>query len=201
MTDERRELITAQNDAMSRRALRVLAVCERSLPTEITDYTPDTVEKDLTFLGLVGMIDPPRPEVSAAVDEALSAGIRRSSWSPATTDSLPRPSRRRIGIVAATGAVRVITGVDLEAMDRGRPQGGLRRAGVIFARVPPEHKVEVVSALKRPRAHRAVTGDGVNDAPSLKQADIGVAMGVTGTDVAAGPRTMMLLDDSFASIV
>ena len=115
MTDERREQITAQNDAMSRQALRVLAVCERSLPNELTDYTPDAVETDLTFLGLVGMIDPPRPEVSAAVDEALGAGIRIIMVTGdygLTAEAIAR----RIGIVRGDKHVRVITGVDLEEM-------------------------------------------------------------------------------------
>ncbi len=201
MTDERRELITAQNDAMSRRALRVLAVCERSLPTEITDYTPDTVEKDLTFLGLVGMIDPPRPEVSAAVDEALSAGIRIIMVTGdygLTAEAIAR----RIGIVRGDKHVRVITGVDLEEMTEDDLKGELQKdQDVIFARVAPEHKMEVVSALKDLGLIVAVTGDGVNDAPALKKADIGVAMGLSGTDVAREAATMILLDDSFASII
>ena len=201
MTDERREQIVAQNDAMSRQALRVLAVCERSLPNELTDYTPDSVEKDLTFLGLVGMIDPPRPEVSAAVDEALGAGIRIIMVTGdygLTAEAIAR----RIGIVRGDKHVRVITGVDLEEMTEGDLQAELQKdQDVIFARVAPEHKMEVVSALKGLGLIVAVTGDGVNDAPALKKADIGVAMGLSGTDVAREAATMILLDDSFASII
>jgi magnesium-transporting ATPase (P-type) len=201
MTDERREQIVAQNDAMSRQALRVLAVCERSLPNELTDYTPDTVETDLTFLGLVGMIDPPRPEVSAAVDEALGAGIRIIMVTGdygLTAEAIAR----RIGIVRGDKHVRVITGVDLEEMTEGDLQAELQKdQDVIFARVAPEHKMEVVSALKDLGLIVAVTGDGVNDAPALKKADIGVAMGLSGTDVAREAATMILLDDSFASII
>ena len=201
MTDERREQIAAQNDAMSRQALRVLAVCERSLPNELTDYTPDTVETDLTFLGLVGMIDPPRPEVSAAVDEALGAGIRIIMVTGdygLTAEAIAR----RIGIVRGDKHVRVITGVDLEEMTEGDLQAELQKdQDVIFARVAPEHKMEVVSALKGLGLIVAVTGDGVNDAPALKKADIGVAMGLSGTDVAREAATMILLDDSFASII
>jgi P-type Ca2+ transporter type 2C len=201
MTDERREQISAQNDAMSRQALRVLAVCERSLPNQLTDYTPDTVEKDLTFLGLVGMIDPPRPEVSAAVDEALSAGIRIIMVTGdygLTAEAIAR----RIGIVRGDKHVRVITGVDLEEMSDGDLEAELQKdQDVIFARVAPEHKMEVVSALKALGLIVAVTGDGVNDAPALKKADIGVAMGLSGTDVAREAATMILLDDSFASII
>jgi Ca2+-transporting ATPase len=201
MTDERREQIAAQNDALSRQALRVLAVCERSLPNELTDYTPDTVETDLTFLGLVGMIDPPRPEVSAAVDEALSAGIRIIMVTGdygLTAEAIAR----RIGIVRGDKHVRVITGVDLDEMEEGALQAELQKdQDVIFARVAPEHKMEVVSALKGLGLIVAVTGDGVNDAPALKKADIGVAMGLSGTDVAREAATMILLDDSFASII
>jgi magnesium-transporting ATPase (P-type) len=201
MTDERREQITAQNDALSRQALRVLAVCERSLPNELTDYTPDSVENDLTFLGLVGMIDPPRPEVSAAVEEALGAGIRIIMVTGdygLTAEAIAR----RIGIVRGDRHVRVITGVDLEEMTEDDLKGELQKEqDVIFARVAPEHKMEVVSALKDLGLIVAVTGDGVNDAPALKKADIGVAMGLSGTDVAREAATMILLDDSFASII
>ena len=126
MTDERREQIAAQNDAMSRQALRVLAVCERSLPNELTDYTPDTVETDLTFLGLVGMIDPPRPEVTAAVEEALGAGIRIIMVTGdygLTAEAIAR----RIGIVRGDKHVRVITGVDLEDMTRRTSRRSCRR--------------------------------------------------------------------------
>ena len=201
LSDELRERISAQNDEMSRQALRVLAVCERSLPNELTDYKPDTVETDLTFLGLVGMIDPPRPEVTAAVEEALGAGIRIIMVTGdygLTAEAIAR----RIGIVRGDKHVRVITGVDLEEMDEEALQAELRKdQDVIFARVAPEHKMEVVTALKDMGLIVAVTGDGVNDAPALKKADIGVAMGLSGTDVAREAATMILLDDSFASII
>jgi len=201
LTDELRERIAAQNDEMSRQALRVLAVCERSLPNELTDYMPDTVETDLTFLGLVGMIDPPRPEVSAAVEEALGAGIRIIMVTGdygLTAEAIAR----RIGIVRGDKHVRVITGVDLEDMTESDLQAELQKdQDVIFARVAPEHKMVVVTALQGLGQIVAVTGDGVNDAPALKKADIGVAMGLSGTDVAREAATMILLDDSFASIV
>jgi P-type Ca2+ transporter type 2C len=201
MTDELRERITAQNDEMSRQALRVLAVCERDLPNELTDYTPDAVEKDLTFLGLVGMIDPPRPEVSEAVAQALTAGIRIIMVTGdygLTAEAIAR----RIGIVRGDRAVRVITGIDLEAMSQDDLKEELTKPqDVLFARVAPEHKMEVVSALKEMGQIVAVTGDGVNDAPALKKADIGVAMGLSGTDVSREAATMILLDDSFASII
>ncbi len=201
MTAELRERIARQNDEMSRQALRVLAVCERDLPAALTDYAPDTVETDLTFLGLVGMIDPPRPEVTEAVDHALEAGIRIIMVTGdygLTAEAIAR----RIGIVRGERDVRVITGVDLESMTSDDLKAELQLPqDVIFARVAPEHKMQVVSALKSMEQIVAVTGDGVNDAPALKRADIGVAMGLTGTDVSREAATMILLDDSFASII
>jgi magnesium-transporting ATPase (P-type) len=201
MTDELRTHVAAENDAMSRQALRVLAVCERDLPGELTDYTPDAVEKDLTFLGLVGMIDPPRPEVSEAVERALHAGIRVIMVTGdygLTAEAIAR----RIGIVRGDRHVRIITGVELTDMSEDDLKGELSSdQDVIFARVAPEHKMQVVTALKDMGLIVAVTGDGVNDAPALKKADIGVAMGITGTDVSREAATMILLDDSFASII
>ena len=201
LTDELRAQIVEENDEMSRRALRMLAVCERGLPNELTEYTADSVETDLTFLGLVGMIDPPRPEVSAAVEEALGAGIRIIMVTGdygLTAEAIAR----RIGIVRGDKRVRVITGVDLEDMTESDLQAELQKdQDVIFARVAPEHKMEVVTALKDLGQIVAVTGDGVNDAPALKKADIGVAMGLSGTDVSREAATMILLDDSFASII
>src|SRR5664280_1807127 len=201
MTDELREHIVEQNDEMSRQALRVLAVCERELPNELTTYTAESVETDLTFLGLAGMIDPPRPEVSEAVEHALTAGIRIIM---VTGDYglTAEASARRIGIVRGDRAVRVITGTDLQDMSEDDLKDELSKPqDVIFARVAPEHKMQVVSALKEMKQIVAVTGDGVNDAPALKKADIGVAMGLSGTDVSREAAVMILLDDSFASII
>ncbi len=201
LSEDQRARILAQNDAMSRQALRVLAVAERSLPANLVDYTPASVEADLTFLGLVGMIDPPRPEVSEAVDQALMAGIRIIMVTGdygLTAEAIAR----RIGIVRGDKTVRVITGVELEEMAEDDLKKELGKTqDVIFARVAPEHKMRVVSALKAMHQIVAVTGDGVNDAPALKKADIGIAMGRTGTDVSREAATMVLLDDSFASIV
>jgi magnesium-transporting ATPase (P-type) len=171
------------------------------LSSELTDYTADTVENDLTFLGLVGMIDPPRPEVAAAVEHALEAGIRIIMVTGdygLTAEAIAR----RIGIARGDKAVRVITGVDLEAMTDDDLKAELAKPqDVIFARVAPEHKMEVVTALKEMKQIVAVTGDGVNDAPALKKADIGIAMGLSGTDVSREAAVMILLDDSFASII
>ncbi len=159
------------------------------------------METDLTFLGLVGMIDPPRPEVSEAVEHALTAGIRIIMVTGdygLTAEAIAR----RIGIVRGDRAVRVITGTDLEKMSEDDLKAELTKPqDVLFARVAPEHKMEVVKALKEMGLIVAVTGDGVNDAPALKKADIGVAMGLSGTDVSREAATMILLDDSFASII
>jgi P-type Ca2+ transporter type 2C len=200
LTEDIRDQVVSQNDAMSREALRVLAVCERELPSDMIDFTADIVERDLTLLGLVGMIDPPRPEVSEAVERALSAGIRIIMVTGdygLTAEAIAR----RIGI-ARGGNTRVVTGVELDAMTDDDLKAELvKPQDVIFARVAPEHKMRVVTALKDMGEIVAVTGDGVNDAPALKRADIGVAMGLTGTDVSREAATMILLDDSFASII
>ena len=147
------------------------------------------------------MIDPPRPEVSEAVEHALTAGIRIIMVTGdygLTAEAIAR----RIGIVRGDRSVRVITGTDLQDMTEDDLKAELAKPqDVIFARVAPEHKMQVVSALKEMKEIVAVTGDGVNDAPALKKADIGVAMGLAGTDVAREAAIMILLDDSFASII
>jgi magnesium-transporting ATPase (P-type) len=200
LTDELRQRAIDENDAMSVRALRVLAICERELPLEMTDFTTETVERDLTLLGLVGMLDPPRPEVSDAVSEAYSAGIRIIMITGdygLTAEAIAR----RIGIVRNPNA-RVVTGVELDEMTDRQLEAELREhTEIVFARVSPEHKLRVVSVLKEMGEVVAVTGDGVNDAPALKRADIGIAMGLTGTDVSREAAVMILLDDSFASII
>ena len=196
--------IMAANDDYARNGLRVLAVASRKLPNTtqsksvMVKYTPESIESDLTFLGLMAMMDPPRPEVAEAVQKCHSAGIRIIMITGdygLTAESIAR----RIGILK-TLHPKVITGVDLDALD----DQGLKEAlgqEVIFARVAPEHKLRVVTALKEMGEIVAVTGDGVNDAPALKKADIGVAMGIAGTDVAKEAADMILTDDNFASIV
>jgi P-type Ca2+ transporter type 2C len=200
LTEERRRQVEAQNDAMSREALRVLAVCERELPPDQVEYSAETVETDLTLLGLAGMLDPPRPEVSEAVASASAAGIRIIMVTGdygLTAEAIAR----RIGIVRSPNA-QVVTGVELDAMTEEELRERLdQHRELIFARVAPEHKLRVVSALKAMGQVVAVTGDGVNDAPALKRADIGIAMGLTGTDVSREAAVMILLDDSFASII
>lgn len=204
VNDEWRTQILRANDQYARAGLRVLAVASRVLdgaagPTgSLSRYTPDTVERDLTFLGLVAMMDPPRPEVAEAVEKCHHAGIRIIMITGdygLTAESIAR----RIGIIRGNSA-RIITGADLETVDDAALSEALQ-GEVIFARVAPEHKLRVVTALKNMGHIVAVTGDGVNDAPALRKADIGVAMGVAGTDVAKEAADMILTDDNFASIV
>jgi magnesium-transporting ATPase (P-type) len=198
LTEERCGQIMAANDDFARSGLRVLAVALRWLPADLTDHTPETVEQDLTFLGLMAMLDPPRPEVVEAVQKCHRAGIRIVMITGdygLTAESIAR----RIGIVHSD-RLRIVSGADLETMDDQVLKEALHDE-VIFARVAPEHKLRVVSALQTLGYIVAVTGDGVNDAPALKKANIGVAMGLAGTDVAKEAADMVLTDDNFASIV
>jgi magnesium-transporting ATPase (P-type) len=200
---QRTQILTA-NDEYARKGLRVLAVAQGILPECLTAYTPEVVERDLTFLGLMAMMDPPRPEVAEAVEKCHRAGIRVIMITGdygLTAESVAR----RIGIIR-TARPRLLTGAELGGMSDGALAETLRTTllsgkEVIFARVAPEHKLRVVTALQKLGHIVAVTGDGVNDAPALKKADIGVAMGIAGTDVAKEAADMILTDDNFASIV
>jgi Ca2+-transporting ATPase len=200
LTPARRAQILAANEALAGQALRTLGVAVRWLTgDELDDHVrrPDErVEQDLVFAGLIGMIDPPRPEARDAVARAKGAGIRPLL----ITGDHPRTAAviaQELGI-APDG--RAITGAEL---DRLGPEADRRIAAEIsvYARVNPEHKLRIVDALRRTGAVVAMTGDGVNDAPALKKADIGVAMGITGTDVSREAADMVLVDDNFASIV
>ena len=198
LDDTLRSQILAANDEYARRGLRMLAAAQRVLPASRTEYAVETVECDLTFLGLVAMLDPPRPEVSDAITKCHRAGIRVIMITGdygLTAESIAQ----RIGILRSQQP-RVITGADLTVMDEATLQHALKDE-VIFARVAPEHKLRVVATLQSMGHVVAVTGDGVNDAPALKKADIGIAMGVAGTDVAKEAADMILTDDNFASIV
>lgn len=198
LDDGWREKIAAATDRYARGALRVLAVAARQLPPGFSDFTPEGVEGNLTFLGLVAMMDPPRPEVAEAVEKCRRAGIRIVMVTGdygLTAESVAR----RIGCISG-GPPRIVTGAELEAMSPSALEEILRDE-VIFARVAPEQKLRVVAALQGQGHVVAVTGDGVNDAPALKKADIGVAMGLSGTDVAREAADMVLADDNFASIV
>ena len=199
-----RERIMEANDNYARNGLRVLAVAirkitdETGLPAALSAYTPELVEQDMIFLGLIAMMDPPRPEVAAAVEECHHAGIRIIMVTGdygLTAESIAR----RIGIVKGEHP-RILTGIELEKISDDELKTALKDE-VIFARVAPEQKLRVVSALQEMGNVVAVTGDGVNDSPALKKADIGVAMGMTGTDVAKEAADMILTDDNFASIV
>jgi Ca2+-transporting ATPase len=198
LSDEVRERIMSANDDYAGNGLRVLAVAMRRLPAGFRDYTPDAVERDLTFLGLMAMMDPPRPEVADAVEKCRCAGIRVVMITGdygLTAESIAR----RIGIIGR-GRPCLLAGSELDTMDDDTLKEVLGKE-VIFARVDPEHKLRVVGTLQTMGHIVAVTGDGVNDAPALKKADIGVAMGIAGTEVAKEAADMVLTDDNFASIV
>lgn len=204
MDDGMREEIMAINDGYARNGLRVLAIAIRpltadlDLPRAMSQYTPELIEENLIFLGLVAMVDPPRAEVAEAVKKCHHAGIRIIMITGdygLTAESIAR----RIGIIEGKDA-RIVTGVELEKMSDDELKDALK-GEIIFARVAPEQKLRVVSNLQEMDHVVAVTGDGVNDSPALKKADIGVAMGITGTDVAKEAADMILTDDNFASIV
>jgi Ca2+-transporting ATPase len=178
--------------------LRVIAVAYSELPTNGA-FKARNVEREMILVGLVAMKDPPRPEVENAVKVAKQAGIKiviiTGDYGP-TAQAIAQ----EVGIVDPAKC-RIIRGVDMEAMTDDQISEEVKKENVIFARVSPEQKLRIVKALKQHGEIVAVTGDGANDAPSLKEADIGVAMGVSGTDVAREAADMVLLDDSFASIV
>jgi Ca2+-transporting ATPase len=197
LTEEKKREILAANDLMTKQALRVLGVAYRVEEDIPDEATPENVEHDLTFVGLIGMIDPARPEVRHAIEKARKAGIR-TVMITGDYPSTARAIAEEIGLFAAGD--QLLTGRELGEMDDGALQDRVMLTSV-FARVSPEHKVRIVDALKANQQIVAMTGDGVNDAPALKRADIGVAMGVTGTDVAKETADMVLTDDNYASIV
>ena len=197
MTDAKREEIMAANKAMADRALRVLAVAKRDWAEKPSDNTPEYLEQDLVFLGLTGMIDPVRPEVKAAIEECRSAGIRAVMITGDHKDTAVAIAKE-LGII--TDASEAITGAELDDISDDDICEFVKKYGV-YARVQPEHKTRIVNAWKKNDAITAMTGDGVNDAPSIKSADIGVGMGITGTDVTKNVADMVLADDNFATIV
>jgi Ca2+-transporting ATPase len=185
------------NEEMSQNALRVLAVAYKEMDAVPQEPTSDELENGLTFLGLVGMIDPPRPEAKAAVATCRKAGIKPVMI---TGDHVVTASAiaKELGILEKGDMA--ITGAELDAMTDSELDGQVERISV-YARVSPENKIRIVKAWQRKGQVVSMTGDGVNDAPALKAADIGCAMGITGTDVAKGAADMTLTDDNFATIV
>ncbi len=197
MTEEKRAEIMAANKAMADKALRVLAAAKRDWDAKPSDNTPEFLETDLCFVGLTGMIDPVRPEVKAAIEQCRAAGIRPVMITGDHKDTAVAIAKE-LGII--TDASEAITGAELDAISDEDICEFVKKYGV-YARVQPEHKTRIVNAWKANGAITAMTGDGVNDAPSIKSADIGVGMGITGTDVTKNVADMVLADDNFATIV
>ncbi|PKO19307.1 MAG: ATPase [Chloroflexi bacterium HGW-Chloroflexi-10] len=199
LTGDDRAKIQAANSKMASNGIRVLGTGFHGLPDLPVDQDPGKVERELVFLGLVGMIDPPRPEAKDAVAKCKTAGIRTIMITGDHPDTA-RYIAADLGMTTPDG--RVITGVQLEKMSDTDLKEALKDANTnCFARVSPEHKLRIVGILQEMGNIVAMTGDGVNDAPALKRADIGVAMGITGTDVSKEAADMVLLDDNFATIV
>ncbi len=197
LTDERRAELVAANKSMADQALRVLALASRHYTELPTDFSADALEHDLTFCGLSGMIDPERPEVAPAIAEAHAAGIRTVMITGDHIDTAVAIAKQ-LGIVADRS--QAITGADLDRMSDEELDAHIEDYGV-YARVQPEHKTRIVEAWKSRNMIVAMTGDGVNDAPSIKRANIGVGMGITGTDVTKNVADMVLADDNFATII
>ena len=197
MSAQMRESILGQNRDMAGNALRVLAVAYRPLAEVPASLSPETVETDLVFVGLLGMIDPPRPEVVDALKVARGAGLKSIMVTGDYKDTAAAIARD-IGLLTPGGLV--LTGAEIEKLSDEELAAKADRLDVC-CRVSPQHKTRIVEALKARGHVVAMTGDGVNDAPALKRANIGVAMGITGTDVAKQTADMVLTDDNFASIV
>ena len=197
MMDAKRREILNSNKAMADRALRVLAVAKRDWAEKPENNAPEYLERDLVFLGLTGMIDPIRPEVKAAIAECRGAGIRAVMITGDHRDTAVAIAKE-LGII--TDEAQAVTGAELDRLSDEQLRERVTEYGV-YARVQPEHKTRIVQAWKARGAVTAMTGDGVNDAPSIKSADIGIGMGITGTDVTKNVADMVLADDNFATIV
>ncbi|MCC6984491.1 MAG: cation-translocating P-type ATPase, partial [Bauldia sp.] len=195
LSEEDRARIMERNEALAGEGLRTLGVAFRSLPTSDGETFDEELEHDLVFLGLIGMIDPPRQEAREAVKRAQGAGIRVMM----ITGDHPKTAAR-VGSDLGIVTLRAVLGAELEKMSDAELDETVATVSV-YARVNPEHKLRIVNALQRARMTVAMTGDGVNDAPALKTADIGVAMGITGTDVSKQAADIVLADDNFATIV
>ena len=197
MTAEMRAEILAQNKHMADRALRVLCAAEREWDALPENTSPAFLEQSLTYIGLTGMIDPVRPEVKPAIEECRRAGIRPIMITGDHRDTAVAIATQ-LGII--TSPEQAITGAQLDEISDEALDSEIEKFSV-YARVQPEHKVRIVNAWKKRGKVTAMTGDGVNDAPSIKNADIGIGMGITGTDVTKNVADMVLADDNFATIV
>lgn len=197
LTEELRSSILEENKKMASKALRVLASATKETDFMPADLSPESLESELTFIGLTGMIDPVRPEVKAAIEKCRQAGIRPVMITGDHRDTAVAIAME-LGIISDES--QAITGSELSEMTDEEFENKISHYAV-YARVQPEHKVRIVNAWKKLGKITAMTGDGVNDAPALKSADIGVGMGITGTDVTKNVSDMVLADDNFASIV
>lgn len=198
MSEEKRGEILSANKGMADKALRVLAAAQRLWGDRLPDdIKPEVLEQDLCFIGLTGMIDPVRPEVKPAIVECRNAGVRPVMITGDHKDTAVAIAKE-LGIIE--DASQAVTGSALDDLSDEELDAAVENFGV-YARVQPEHKVRIVNAWRRKGAITAMTGDGVNDAPSIKSADIGVGMGITGTDVTKNVADMVLADDNFATIV
>jgi P-type Ca2+ transporter type 2C len=204
LTDARRAEVHAQVEQLADRALRTLAVAFRQIDSDEPPEANDATENDLVYLGMVGIIDPPRPEAKIAIAQAHTAGIRVVM----ITGDHPRTALRiasDLGIITATadGAINdddVLSGDEIQRLDDDGLRAAVNNVSV-YARVTPEHKLRIVAAMRADGSVVAMTGDGVNDAPALKAADIGVAMALTGTEVTKEAADLILADDNFATII
>lgn len=197
LTNELKNDIIKANKSMADKALRVLAVASKSLPVAPSSYEPQDLENDLCFIGMVGMIDPVRPEVKSAIDKCRLAGIRPIMITGDHKDTAVAIATE-LGIISEP--TEAITGAELDSISENDFEKIVDKYSV-YARVQPEHKTRIVNAWQKRGKVTAMTGDGVNDAPSIKNADIGIGMGITGTDVTKNVADMILADDNFATIV
>lgn len=199
LTESDSNEIVAANDGLAQQGFRVLGVAARRGGSEMLDLRSQDLEQNLSFIGLVAMFDPPRPEVRDALAECHQAKIKVTMVTGdygLTAEAIAR----KIGLV--TDSVRVVTGEGMGHLSDAQLQQILKyRSGLVFARMSPEHKLRLVEAYKNIGEVVAVTGDGVNDAPALRAAHIGIAMGMNGTDVAREAADIVLTDDNFATIV
>jgi P-type Ca2+ transporter type 2C len=197
LSPEQRQAILASNNVLASNGLRVLGFAECALPSLPEETAEEETERELVWLGLIGMLDAPRPEVRDAVAKCRAAGIRPIMI---TGDHQLTAQAIAESLGIAPAGARCLTGRELQKLSQAELEATVGEVSV-YARVAPEHKLRIVQALQKKGAIVAMTGDGVNDAPALKQADIGVAMGITGTDVSKEASDMVLLDDNFATIV